>query len=125
MTRERLLEALEQWNRHDLEGVMRYFAQDCEYHASFGPTALGASYVGRDQVREGVRSFFAAYPDGQFIDTEVTVDGDRGSAEWTFVSTNADGERTSVRGCDLLEFEGPFVRRKNAFRKIVDDQPQE
>jgi ketosteroid isomerase-like protein len=117
MTPARLLEALEQWNTHDVDAVMSYFAEECEYHASSGP-----SYVGRAAVREGVRSFFDAYPDGQFLDTEVSVCGDRGSAEWIFVSTNADGQRVSVRGCDLLEFDGPLLKRKNAFRKPVVNQ---
>jgi uncharacterized protein (TIGR02246 family) len=112
VTAERLAEALEAWNTRDPDRVVAYFADDCAYHASFGPELLGRSYENRDAVREGVRAFFERYPDGRFEDTEVFVAGDRGAAEWTFV---AEGVR--VHGCDLFEFEGDLIRTKNAFRK--------
>jgi len=112
VTAEQLAEALEAWNSHDAEQVVRWFADECGYHASFGPELLGRSYFGRDAVLEGVRAFFERYPDGRFEETTVFVAGDRGAAEWTFV---ADGVR--IRGCDLFEFEGELIRTKNAFRK--------
>lgn len=119
MTPARLLEALEQWNGHDVDAVMRYFADECEYHASFGSTPKGESYLGREAVREGVRKFFEAFPDGRFEDTTVAINGTKGSAEWNFVSTNSDGEEVSVHGCDLFEFDGSYVKSKNAFRKVI------
>ena len=112
MTADQLTRALEAWNTGDAEEVTRWFADDCAYHASFGPDLLGRSYVGREQVLEGVRRFFERYPDGRFEDLTVFVAGDRGAAEWTFL---ADG--TQVRGCDLFEFDGDLIRTKNAFRK--------
>jgi ketosteroid isomerase-like protein len=112
VTAERLAEALAAWNEGNPDRVLAYFADDCAYHASFGPELLGRSYVGRAEVLEGVRAFFERYPDGQFEDTRVFVAGDRGAAEWTFVA----GE-TRVRGCDLFEFDGDLIRVKNAFRK--------
>jgi uncharacterized protein (TIGR02246 family) len=117
VTADRLNEALAAWNTHDAEQVLRWFAGDCAYHASFGTELLGCSYLGRDQVLEGVRRFFERYPDGRFEDTQVFVSGDRGAAEWTFVATEADGGELRVRGCDLFEFEDGLIRTKNAFRK--------
>ena len=112
MNPERLAEALEAWNTRDPDRVLAHFADDCSYHASFGPELMGRSYVGRNAVREGVRLFFERYPDGRFEGTEVFVAGDRGAAEWTFVATGV-----RVRGCDLFEFDGDLIRTKNAFRK--------
>ena len=117
MTAERLAEALEAWNTRDAEQVLRWFADDCAYHASFGPELLGRSYVGRAEVLDGVRRFFERYPDGRFEDTRVFVSGDRGAAEWTFVATDADGSELRVRGCDLFELDEDLIRTKNAFRK--------
>jgi taurine dehydrogenase small subunit len=117
VTADRLAEALEAWNSGDPERVLRYFANDCAYHASFGPELLGRSYIGRDAVLDGVRRFFERYPDGRFEGTEVFVAGDRGAAEWTFVATEADGSELRVRGADLFEFDGDLIRVKNAFRK--------
>jgi ketosteroid isomerase-like protein len=117
VTPDRLREALDAWNTHDAGRVLAYFAQDCAYHASFGPELLGRSHVGRAQVLEGVRRFFERYPDGRFEDTELFVAGDRGAAEWTFVATEVDGSELRVRGADLFEFDGSLIRTKNAFRK--------
>lgn len=117
MTADRLAEALAAWNTRDADRVLAYFAEDCVYHASFGPELLGRSYRGRAEVLEGVRQFFVRYADGRFEDTEVFVAGDRGAAEWTFVATEANGRMLRVRGCDLFEFEDDLIRTKNAFRK--------
>lgn len=117
MSPERLAEALAAWNSRDAELVLSYFADDCAYHASFGPEPLGRSYVGREQVLEGVRRFFERYPDGRFEDTRVFVAGERGAAEWTFAATEPGGGELRVSGCDLFEFDGDLIRTKNAFRK--------
>jgi hypothetical protein len=114
---DRLAEALAAWNTHDPARVVAYFADECSYHASFGPELLGRSYSGRDEVLEGVRRFFERYPDGRFEDTEVFVAGNRGASEWTFIATETDGAELRVRGADLFEFEGDLIRTKNAFRK--------
>jgi ketosteroid isomerase-like protein len=117
VTADRLIEALAAWNTHDAQRVLAYFADQCSYHASFGPELLGRSFVGRAEVLAGVGRFFERYPDGRFEDTQVFVAGDRGAAEWTFVATEPDGKELRVRGADLFEFDGDLIRTKNAFRK--------
>ena len=117
MTRELLEEFGEAWNRHDADLLMQYMTDDCSYQASFGPELEGRSFVGRDAVRDGIQQFFDRYPDGRFVDSEVWVlSPQRGASVWTFVAT-VDGDETRVRGCDLFEFDGDKVKRKNAFRK--------
>ncbi len=113
MTSERLDAFMDAWNAHDVEGIVSFFADDCEFHASVGPELMGASYAGRDEIRKGVTAFFERFPDGRFEDASAWVAGERGASEWTFVSGGA-----AVRGCDLFEFEGDRIRVKNAFRKI-------
>jgi hypothetical protein len=113
MTRERLDAFMDAWNAHDVEGIVSFFADDCEFHASVGPELMGASYAGRDEIRKGVTAFFERFPDGRFEDASAWVAGEHGASEWTFVSGG-----TAVRGCDLFEFEGDRIRVKNAFRKI-------
>jgi ketosteroid isomerase-like protein len=117
MTRELLEEFGEAWNRHDADLLMEYMADDCSYQASFGAELEGRSFVGREAVREGIQQFFDRYPDGRFVDSEVWVlSRERGASVWTFVAT-VDGDETRVRGCDLFEFDGDKIKRKNAFRK--------
>jgi ketosteroid isomerase-like protein len=117
MTLDRATQFGAAWNSHDAEKVASFFAENGEYHASFGPELFGASYVGRDAVRRGVKAFFDRFPDGRFEDLQVFVAGDRGTFEWTFVATSTDGKLVATHGCDLLEFAGDKVKKKNAFRK--------
>jgi len=117
MTMERLDQFLNAWNAHDVDRIVSFFSDDCTFHASIGPELMGATYVGRGEVRRGVAAFLERFPDGRFEDVSGFVAGDRGASEWTFVTAGPDGTEVSVRGCDLFEFEGDRIRVKNAFRK--------
>ena len=81
------------------------------------PTGEGDLVVGDFHPR-GVQAFFDRFPDGQFENLKVQVAGDIGTFEWDFVATDANGQRVRVAGCDLLEFAGDKVAKKNAFRKV-------
>lgn len=104
MTRERAAEFGAAWNSHDADLVASYFADDGVY-----PKA---------EVRRGVQAFFDRYPDGKFENLKVNVAGDFGTFEWDFVATDASGKVVRTAGCDLLEFVGDRVSKKNAFRKV-------
>jgi ketosteroid isomerase-like protein len=104
-------------NRRDLDEAMSYFAADGSYQASAGPELDGRSFVGTDAVRAGLEAFLARVPDGRYEDVSFFVAGDRGFGEWTFVGTTVEGAHLRIRGCDLYEFSGDKIKRKNAFRK--------
>lgn len=118
MTLERATEFGAAWNSRDADLIASYFTEDGSYHASVGPEHLGMTFIGLHEIRRGVRIFFERFPDGRFENLKVHVFGDHGSFEWDFVSTDANGRRVSVAGCDLLEFRGDKVVKKNAFRKV-------
>ncbi len=118
MTRQRAAEFGAAWNSRNADLVVSFFADDGVYHASVGPDPLGKSYFGREEVRRGVQAFFDRFPDGQFENLKVQVAGDIGTFEWDFVATDPSGQRVRVAGCDLLEFVGDKVVKKNAFRKV-------
>ncbi len=105
------------WNSRDPDLIASFFTEDGSYHASVGPDRLGKSYAGRQNIREGVKAFFGRFPDGRFENLKVVVLGDLGTFEWDFVATDASGRSVSTAGCDLLEFRGDMVVKKNAFRK--------
>jgi ketosteroid isomerase-like protein len=118
MTRERAAEFGAAWNSGDADLVTSFFTDDGAYYASVGPDALGKSYIGKNEIRRGVQAFFDRFPDGKFENLKVVVAGDIGTFEWDFVVTDAGGRQVRTAGCDLLEFVGDKVARKNAFRKV-------
>ena len=76
--------------------------------------------MGKDEVREGIRSRLDGIPDIHYGDDRHWVCDDRGVSEWTIRGTQRNGERIEVRGCDLFEFVDGKITRKDAFWKIVD-----
>ena len=115
-----LQEVLDAFNAHDLDLIMSFFADDCVMDMPHGPGPGGRLLVGKDEVREGIRSRLDGIPDIHYGDDRHWVCDDRGVSEWTIRGTQRTGERIEVRGCDLFEFVDGKITRKDAFWKIVD-----
>jgi ketosteroid isomerase-like protein len=116
------LEAItDAFNRHDVDGVMAFFADDAVFETPKGPDPWGRRLVGSEQVREGVAARFAGIPDVHYGNASHWLSGDRGVSEWTLTGTTDDGEHVQFRGCDLWTFRDGRVVRKDSYWKIVDD----
>ena len=105
------------WNRHDIEALMSFMADECEFHAVAGPDLMGRSFVGRDAVREGFQMAWQAFPDAAWVDGVHFAHGDLGVSECTFKGTKADGQRVEARMVDVFTFRDGKIAVKNAFRK--------
>jgi ketosteroid isomerase-like protein len=111
---------LEAFNQHDLEGVVRFFADECMLEMPRGRDPWGQRFVGKAQVRDGLASRFAGIPDVHYSDDRHWVCGERGVSEWLLTGTTTAGVRLRVRGCDLWEFRDGQVSRKDSYWKIVE-----
>lgn len=116
-TLERILDA---FNRHDLDAIMEYFAEDCSFDFPRGPEPWGQRFIGKDQVREALAGRFKGIPDVHYGDDRHRVAGDMGVSEWTLTGTTTSGVCLKVRGCDLWEFRDGKVVRKDSYWKIVE-----
>lgn len=105
------------WNRHDIDALMGFMADDCEFHAVAGPDLLGRSFVGPAAVREGFELAWQTFPDAAWLDGRHFVCGDRGVSESTFSGTKPDGTRIEARMVDVFTFRDGKITVKNAFRK--------
>ena len=117
VTTASLIAFAEAWNRHDIEALMGFMTDDCEFHAVAGPELLGRSFIGRDAVREGFPLAWQTFPDASWSDGDFFVCGDRGVAECTFRGTRADGMRIEARMVDVFTFRDGKIAVKNAYRK--------
>ncbi len=122
MTTDDLQAIADAFNRHDLDAIMAFFADDAVFDAPRGPEPWGRRFVGTDEVRDGFAARFAGIPDVHYGEDAHWVSGDRGTSEWTLTGTTTDGERIEVRGCDLWTFRDGKVTRKDSFWKIVERQ---
>ena len=104
------------WKNADLERLMDLMTDDCIYQASVGPEP-GCTYVGRAAVRAGFEAMLARDSGSESRSGRFFVAGDLGVSEWSYIQRRAEGRIVEVRGCDILEFVGCKIARKDAFRK--------
>jgi ketosteroid isomerase-like protein len=119
VTTDTLKEIADAFNRHDIDGIMAFFAEDAVFETPKGPDPWGRRFAGKEQVREGVAARFAGIPDVHYGDDSHWVSGDRGVSEWTLTGTTTDGVHLQLRGCDLWTFRDGKVTRKDSYWKIV------
>lgn len=119
VTVETLKAFLDAFNRHDLDAIMSFFADDCVFYMPRGSEPWGQRFMGRDAVREGLASRFAGLPDVHYGDDRHWVCGQLGVSEWLLTGTTQEGKRIEVRGVDLLEFKDGKIIRKDSYWKII------
>lgn len=105
------------WNSHDIDLLMSFMSNDCEFHAVTGPDLMGKSFIGPKAVREGFELAWKTFPDAVWEDGVHFVHGDRGISETTFKGTKSDGTRIEARMVDVFTFRKGKIAIKNAFRK--------
>ncbi|HEV2231052.1 MAG TPA: nuclear transport factor 2 family protein [Thermoplasmata archaeon] len=118
-TVETLIAILDAFNRHDLDAIMQFFAEDAVFEMPRGEDPWGQRFVGKAEVARGLASRFAGIPDVHYGEDQHWVAGNRGVSEWTLTGTTLSGTKLRVRGCDLWEFRDGKVVRKDSFWKIV------
>lgn len=117
VTAEQLKEVFDAFNRHDLEGVMVHFAEDCVFYTVAGDHEYGNRIEGAEAIGKAFAAVWAAMPDAQWADHSHFTAGDRGVSEWTFRGTDKDGNRTEAQGADIFTFRNGKIVTKQALRK--------
>jgi ketosteroid isomerase-like protein len=105
------------WNRHDVDFLMTFMADDCVFATTAGKDAWGTRYEGRERVREAFARVFKMFPDAHFGNARHFVAGERGLSEWRFTATTTDGKRIEVDGCDVFTFRNGKIAVKDSYFK--------
>lgn len=116
-TLEALLNA---FNRHDLDAIMEFFAEDCVLDMPRGPEPWGDRHTGKQQVRAALATRFAGLPDVHYGEDRHWISGNLAVSEWLLTGTRPSGEVVRVRGCDHYEFRLGKIVRKDSYWKIVE-----
>ena len=120
VTVELLKSILGAFNRHDLDAIMTFMAEDCVLEMPRGGDPWGQRVVGSEAVRQALSGRFEGIPDVHYGDDSHWVSGDFGVSEWTLTGTRLNGDHIEVRGCDHFLFQGGKVVRKDSYWKIVE-----
>jgi steroid delta-isomerase-like uncharacterized protein len=105
------------WNRHDVDFLMTFMADDCVFATTAGKEAWGTRYEGRERVREAFARVFKMFPDAHFGNPRHLVAGERGLSEWRFTGTTSEGKRIEVDGCDVFTFKDGKIAVKDSYFK--------
>ena len=105
------------WNRHDVDYLMTFMADDCVFESTAGPDVCGTRHAGRERVRKAFARVFAIFPDARFADARHFVAGNRGVSEWIFTGTTVDDKKLEVNGCDIFTFENDKIALKSSYFK--------
>ena len=103
------------FNENDLDGVMKWFAEDSVYDQFDGAQARGA-----DEIRRAFEPQFAgAFGAMKFIEEELFVDADERKAMISWACSIESKQGTaSWRGLDLLCFDERMkITRKSTYAK--------
>ena len=117
---ETLKAFLDAFNRHDLDEVMTFFGDHPVFDFPRGQHAWGSRAEGREEVRRLLATRFEGIPNVHYGEDRHFVCGSRGVSEWLLTGTTRDGKALRVRGCDLFEFDGGKITRKDSYWKIVE-----
>ncbi len=115
-----LKEFLAAFNAHDLDAIMGFFSDDCEFCMPRGKDPWGTRYVGKSAVREGLATRFAGIPNVHYGEDSHWAADNLGVSTWLLTGTNKAGEQIRVCGVDLLEFRDGKIIKKDSYWKIIE-----
>lgn len=117
---EYLDEIHEAFNRYDVDAIVDYFAEDGVFQLARGPEPHGRRLQGRDEIRAFLSERFATIADMHWRKLDVWTSGNRAASEWIVTATLPDGDRLELFGCDLYEFRGNKIVKKDTYWKSRD-----
>lgn len=117
LTAQDLSDTFDAFNRHDVEGVMKCFADDCVFYTVGGPEVFGAKIEGAEAIAAAFAAVWAGMKDAHWDHHSHFVHGDRAVSEWTFSGTDKDGMRIEAQGADLFTLRDGKIIVKQALRK--------
>jgi len=113
-------EITEAFNRHDVDAVMSHFADDGVFLLARGDKPWGRQLEGKAEIRAFLANRFAEIPDMHWETTSRWSVGNRAASEWIVRATLPSGEKMEVAGCDLYQFRGNQMVRKDTYWKSIE-----
>ena len=108
------------FNRHDVDAIIGFFAEDGDFDNAKGPEIYGRRHAGKAELRAFFSELMATLPDIQWHAIDNRVDGDKGYSEWHRKATLPDGTVQDWLGLDIFTFKDGLIVKKDTYFKIVE-----
>jgi len=118
-----LLDAIQDaFNRQDVDAILGFFADDCEWLMARGPTAPeGRRCVGKQEIGEVLQARFEVITDMRWEEMQHwIVDDTKALSEWVVRGSLPDGGKIDLLGCDLWAFRDGQVVKKDTYWKTIE-----
>ena len=121
-----ITEVCDAYNRHDVEGIVRHFAEDSSWLLSRGVPPEGGRARGIDEIRAMAHKRFRTIPDMYWHIRSHWVGGNRGCSEWTVTGTESNGNKINWLGCDIWELndDGKVVTKDTYWKFAGEEAPE-
>jgi taurine dehydrogenase small subunit len=121
VTTQLLDEIQDGFNRHDVDAILSHFAEDGVWLMARGPNAPeGRRLVGKAAIGEVLRARYQVIRDMRWEEMRHWVFGDKALSEWVVRGTHPETGPFEMLGCDLWEFRGALVTRKDTYWKTIE-----
>jgi ketosteroid isomerase-like protein len=110
------------FNSRDVERIVGFFTDDATFYLARGPEPVGRTLQGKDVIRKALADRFKNIPDMRWDHKEYVLADTRAISVWTVRGKGADGETLNYQGCDIYEFRGDKIFKKDTYWKIVEHQ---
>ena len=111
------------FNRHNVDGILSYFADQCEWLMARGPDPWEARRLrGKRAIQEVLEARYRVIPDMRWEDMThfISPDATKACSEWTVRGTPNDGSPAlDFLGCDIWTFVNGAVVKKDTYWKFV------
>jgi hypothetical protein len=117
-----LIEICDAFKAHDLNRIMRFFADDCVLEMPKGSKPYGSRFEGKHNMREGLAARVEGLPDVHCGNAEHLWIRDLKPAFRNGASPAPVGvaRRVEVYGCDFYTFRVGEVIRNDSYWKIAE-----
>ena len=111
------------FNRQDVDKILSYFADDCEWLMARGPdTPEGRRCSGKHEIGSVLRDRFKVITDMRWNDMQHwIVDDTKAISKWVVTGSTPGGGDLNYLGCDLWEFRDGMVIKKDTYWKYIDE----
>ena len=110
------------FNSRDVDRICSHFTDDATFWLARGPEPVGRTLKGKEAIRKALADRFKTIPDMRWDHIEYIFAGNRAISVWTVRGKGADGEDLNYQGCDIYEFRGDKIHKKDTYWKIVEQK---
>lgn len=122
VTMELLDEIQKAFNDQNVDQILSFFSDDCEWVMARGPNAPeGQRCTGKLEIGRVLRDRFNIITDMRWDDMRHwIVDETKAISEWVVRGKGLGGLELNYLGCDLWEFSDGLVTKKDTYWKYIE-----